>query len=212
MRFHPPWSEMRCYDGGTLAQLKPVIVAASVLMVAVFVVPLLQWRWVSAARDDLARAERQRDAVQDVVTWLAQAESAARGLIVTGRSGLIERYYRARGDLKTAVNEIDAAAADDPALGPRWRDAVSAVQARLTALESQVSARQTRGTADGAEAMRRGESDRDLDTTDAALAQVAALTRRRASAAAGYLARVTTLTAAAASVIQLVCAALLLVS
>jgi diguanylate cyclase (GGDEF)-like protein len=60
--------------------------------------------------------------------------------------------------------------------------------------------------------MRRGESDRDLDTTDAALAQVAALTRRRASAAAGYLGRVTTLTSAAASVIQLVCAALLLVS
>ena len=82
------------------------------------------------------------------------------------------------------------------ALTSLWREALPAIESRLAALESQVSARQGRGPAEAADAVRR-ESDRELGTLAATLARLADLSRQDVADASGELARATMFSSAA---------------
>jgi diguanylate cyclase (GGDEF)-like protein len=163
---------------------------------ALVLVPVLLLRWVESARGDLVRTERQRDGLSGLVARLAETESAARGYVISGRPALVERYYGARGDVKAVTQEVDAAVAGDAELAQLWREAMPALDARLATLESQVTARQSRGAAEAGYTVRR-ESDRELVAFDATLARLTDVSRQRAADASDALARTTAVSSVA---------------
>jgi diguanylate cyclase (GGDEF)-like protein len=169
--------------------LKVLFWTALFVMAANALTPLQTLEWVTGARDELTRVERNLNTLHEILALLTQAESGARGYVISGETDFLEPYHGAISRLKTVMTESRTVFASDAEQAPKLKEVLPVVDLRLKSLETQVAIRREKGLLAAADAVARGESKPRMDRIRSAIGGMIDLEQERVTHGATELER-----------------------
>lgn len=162
--------------------------------------------------DDASQMGETRHAIgqlHSVMSAVADAETAQRGFVITGRESFLRPYYQSRTSIGDSLQQIARLAADNPDQQQRIRELQQAVDDKLAYVERLVELRRQQGEAAARAAIASGIGQVKMDAvrrlTDVMIATEEALLRERAAStsAAATSSRITVYAGVGATVAAL---------
>ncbi len=169
--------------------LKVLFWAALFVMAANSLTPLQTLEWVRKARDELTRVERKLNALHEILALLTQAESGARGYVISGEADFLEPYHGAISRLKALMSESRSVFAGDAEQSPKLKEVLPVVDLRLRSLETLVAIRREKGLLAAADIVARGESKPRMDRIRSAIGHMIDSEQERVTRGAAELER-----------------------
>lgn len=125
--------------------LHVAFVAAAVVLLVTFVISMTNLRNVYDTTDAVAQSYAFKADLEEVLSRLVDAESGARGYVITGDEEYLEPSVRARQDVAAKVSDAEALARNSPEQQADLRRVLAAADVKMASVDEAIRRRRDAG-------------------------------------------------------------------